>query len=63
MAKYKLVAHNSRPQRQWAHSDDTRKHLTVGEVYKAETEVHGWHTILIINGKRFNSVCFEKVED
>lgn len=62
MEQYKLVEHNSDAQMNWGGNDDTRKHLVVGEVYGVVVEEHKWHTKLIINGKKFNSVCFEKVK-
>ena len=58
--KYRLVEHNSDSQMNWDANDDIRKHLIVGEVYDAKVEVHKWHTKLIIDGREFNSVCFEK---
>lgn len=61
--KFRLVEHNSNEQMNWGDNDDTREHLCIGEVYDAEVDVHRWHTKLIINGKKFNSVCFEEEEN
>ena len=42
---------------------DSRIHLVVGEVYAVEHIVEReWHTHYYINGKPYNSVCFEEVE-
>ena len=42
--------------------DDPREDLIVGEVYEFNhREVHDWVTFLHINGKRYNSVCFEEM--
>lgn len=57
--KVKLKEHNTYEQMRWGSNDDTRAHLTVGAEYEAKEEVHGWHTKLIINGKKYNKVCFE----
>jgi len=57
--RYKLVQHNSKCQRKWGGNDDTRKHLKIGEIYEGAVEIHSWHTKIIIDGKKFNSVCFE----
>ena len=59
--KFRLTEHNSIWQKNWDCNDDTREHLVVGEIYEAEVEVHKWHTKLLINGKRFNSICFEEI--
>ena len=56
--KVKLLKHNSDSQQRWGSCDDTRKHLTVGNVYDCEEETHSWHTKYIIKDKKFNSVCF-----
>lgn len=58
--KYRLVEHTADNEPRFG-CDDTRKHLIIGEVYIAEVEVHSWHTKLIIDNKKFNSVCFELV--
>lgn len=58
--KFKLISHNSKEQRDYNGHDDTRKHLKVGKVYEAVEEIHSWHTKIIIDGKEFNSVCFEE---
>ena len=58
--RYKLIKHNSEEQMNWGSNDDTRTHLTVGNIYEAEVELHNWHTKLIIYGKKFNAVCFEE---
>ena len=62
MSKYRLVKHNSCEQMNWGGNDDTKKCLVVGRIYNAKAEPHKWHTKLIINGKKFNKVCFEEVK-
>ncbi len=48
-------------QAQYRASDDPRKSLEIGAIYEVtKREVHPWHTLLHINGKRFNSVCFDE---
>ncbi|KKM61559.1 hypothetical protein LCGC14_1530510 [marine sediment metagenome] len=59
--KFKLTKHNTKPQMNWGGNDDTRNHLKIGEIYNVEVEVHSWHTKLLIDGKKFNHVCFEEV--
>lgn len=61
MSKFKLIEHNTHEQMRWAGNDDTREHLEVGKVYEAIEEVLSFHTNIIINGKKFNSVCFHEV--
>ena len=57
--KYKLIRHNELIV---SSCEDTRKYLTVGEVYEVDRiEVRSWHTRLYIDGRPFNSICFEKV--
>lgn len=58
----KLIEHNTSGQENWGACDDTTPFLEEGEIYEAVVEVHSWHTKLIINGKKFNSVCFERME-
>jgi len=60
--KYKLIKHNDDGQRRWGANDDTRDYLKVGTTYVGISEVHSWHTKIIIDGKKFNSVCFEQVD-
>ena len=57
----KLINHNSKEQKNWGGNDDTREHLIINEIYDATEEIHSWHTKYIINGKCFNSVCFEEI--
>ena len=51
---------------QWGNCDDPRDVLIEGKVYEVEKEeVHTQHTklhLVGING-RFNSVCFERLEE
>lgn len=61
--KVRLVKHSSQGQKNWGFNDDTRKYLEIGQVYNAEVKTHNWHTKYIINGKKFNSVCFEELKD
>ena len=61
--KVKLLTHNSIDQKNFGGCDDTREHLKLGEIYEAIVKVHTWHTKYIINGKKFNSVCFEDSEN
>ena len=60
--KYKLIEHNSKGQRGWGANDDTRKYLELGKVYDGKEEKHTWHTKIIIDGKKFNSVCFKAIK-
>ncbi len=61
MKKYILKEHNSKDQMNWAGCDDTRKYLRIGEKYEAKEEIHDWYTKLIIDGKKYNSVCFKEI--
>ncbi len=61
--KFKLIKHNSDDQRKWSSNDDTNKYLIVGNTYEGEKEVHSYHTKIIIDGKKFNSVCFEEIDE
>ena len=56
--RFILKEHNSKEQIKWGANDDTREFLEVGKTYEGYTEEHSWHTKIIINGKKFNSVCF-----
>jgi hypothetical protein len=58
---FKLVKHNTDDQMNFGGCEDTRKYLISGDVYKGRKEVHSWHTKIFINGKPFNSVCFEEM--
>lgn len=60
--KVKLVEHNDDVQMRWGSNDDTRTNLTIGKIYDVEVEVHSWHTKYFIDGKKYNSVCFEDVK-
>jgi hypothetical protein len=55
----KAIHHNSDAQMNWGGNDDTRKYLRVGETYDFVREIHSWHTKIIIDGNKFNSVCFK----
>lgn len=62
MARCKLLKHNDKCQMGGIglpSFDDTKKHLTVGETYSCSARQYDWYTVLVIDGKRFNSVCFE----
>ena len=61
-SKFKLLAHNSKAQLSFHDCADTGEHLNIGAAYHAIKEVHDWHTFIIINDKKFNSVCFEEVQ-
>lgn len=63
--KFKLLEHNTVDQLKYGGHDydDTKKHLKIGQIYKGEKEVHGWHTYIIINNNKFNSVCFEELSN
>ncbi len=61
--KVRLLEHNSDEQMNWDGNDDTREHLKVGQIYDCRKEVHRWHTKYFINGKKFNSVCFEGIDE
>lgn len=62
--KAKLKEHNSDAQlNMGCHGySDTRKHLEVGQIYDVVVDMHDWHTNYCIDGRGFNSVCFEAVE-
>ena len=49
---------------QWGGCNDPRKYLDVNEIFEVvDTEVHKWHTKLMLKGQeglKFNSVCFEE---
>ena len=46
----------------WGSNDDPRGVLIEGQIYEVEkVEPHTWHTKYHINGKKYNSVCFEDV--
>lgn len=50
----------------WGGNDDPRGVLKEGEVYTLkDKEVHSWHTKITLEEVpgRFNSVCFEEVDD
>lgn len=63
MKEFRLINHNTPNQRRFGGCDDTVNNLVEGCVYEAEVEEHTWHTKLIIDGKKYNSVCFEEVTD
>lgn len=45
----------------FGNGEDPRKFLEIGETYEChEKEVHSWHTLFYIDGRAFNSVCFEE---
>lgn len=53
-------------QARWGGCNDPRMYLDVGEILEVtDTEVHSWHTKIILKGQeglKFNSVCFEEVK-
>jgi hypothetical protein len=56
----------SHDQIRWGSNDDPNPHLFVGDKYFVEyVEVHSQHTKIQLRGVRgkFNSVCFEVVEN
>jgi len=61
MSRFKLLEHNSDEQMRFGGCDDTREYLLEGNVYVGTKEVHSWHTHIIINKRKFNSVCFEEL--
>jgi hypothetical protein len=61
MSKFKLLEHNDDMQMRFVGGDDTRKYLIEGNVYDGIKEVHSWYTHIIINKRKFNSVCFEEL--
>lgn len=63
--KAKLRGHNTDLQLSYGgHGrSDTREHLEVGKVYEVVVDEHDWHTDYCIDGKSFNSVCFEAVDE
>ena len=52
----------SNEQAKWGGCNDPRKYLDVNEIFEVVgTEVHKWHTKLMLKGQeglKFNSVCF-----
>lgn len=61
--RFKLVKHNTKYQlmcgKRYA---DTSKWLEEGKIYGVDDViVHDWHTEIVIEGRRFNSVCFEEL--
>ena len=59
--KVKLIEHNDKDQMNWGSNDDTTDRLKTNLVYDAVKEIHDWHTKIIIDGKKYNSVCFLQV--
>jgi len=55
--RYKLKEHNTEEQQKWG---STRKFLTVGQIYDCQVEKQALETNIIIDGKKFNSVCFDR---
>lgn len=56
----------SEEQINWGGHDDPREILKIGSEYEVEdTEVHTWHTKIKLEGidGRFNSVCFEDLDN
>jgi hypothetical protein len=56
----------SQEQINWGGCDDPRPILKVGEIYDVEKiYIHSWHTKIQLIGHtgKFNSVCFEEIED
>jgi len=61
--KVKLKEHNSDTQLTYGALGyaDTREHLEEGKEYEAIIDQHEWHTYVCIDGKGYNSVCFETI--
>lgn len=59
--KFKLLFHNSVVQMNWGNNDDTIEHLKLGQIYEGKKEIHRWHTKIIIDGRKYNSVCFKEL--
>ena len=59
--KVKLTQHNSDTQLTYGgHGyDDTRKYLEENTEYDAVVDQRDWNTYVCIDGKRYNSVCFD----
>ncbi len=62
--KVKLTQHNSDTQLTYGGHGfkDSRKYLEEDTEYEAIIEEHDWHTFIYIDGRGFNSVCFEVLE-
>lgn len=62
--KVTLQKHNSDTQLTYGGHGyaDTRKHLEEGTEYDAVIDRHEWHTYVCIDGRGYNSVCFEFAE-
>ncbi len=62
--KVKLTKHNSDIQLTYGCHGyaDTREHLEENKEYEAVIDKHEWHTYVCIDGKGFNSVCFDFTE-
>ena len=60
----KLTEHNSATQLTFGSHGyaDTREYLEEGKEYDAVIDEHAWHTNIYINGRAFNSACFELLE-
>ena len=64
MEKVKFIG-ASKAQINWGGNDDPNALLEVGSIYKViDTEVHSWHTKIILKGfegKQFNDASFEYI--
>lgn len=62
--KVRLIEHNSENQMKYRNYDDTRTHLEIGKEYELEDrQIQAYYTVYVIKGHKFNSVCFETVEE
>jgi len=51
-------------QARFGRSQDPRSELDFGATYDVdEVEVHSFHTLYHINGGKYNSVCFEEINN
>lgn len=56
----------SEDQIRWGSNDDPNNILKIGEIYELDKkEVHSWHTKYYLKGVKgkFNSVCFEEINE
>lgn len=63
--KVRLTKHNSDTQLEYGSHGfaDTRKFLEENKEYEAVIDKHSWHIYVYIDGRGFNSVCFDFTEE
>lgn len=63
MSLWRYIKEPTDQQVNWGSCQDPRGLLVLGQVYEGETEVHSWHTKLLLkgfSGRGFNSISFEE---